>query len=107
MSLSWGQGTEFGVMPLVDGRTYWYAAANAGVAQRNPDELEHLRRTTRSPSQSATPQSRSRQTASPCSPSQNTASGTRPLSAYFKRPGLLERRLFDQLNASRGPRCNS
>ena len=43
MSLSWGQGTEFGVMPLVDGRTYWYAAANAGEAQRNPDELEHLR----------------------------------------------------------------
>jgi 2-polyprenyl-6-methoxyphenol hydroxylase-like FAD-dependent oxidoreductase len=44
MSLSWGQGTEFGVMPLVDGRTYWYAAANAGEAQRNPDELEELRR---------------------------------------------------------------
>lgn len=44
MSLSWGQGTEFGVMPLVDGRTYWYAAANAGEGQRNPDELEELRR---------------------------------------------------------------
>jgi 2-polyprenyl-6-methoxyphenol hydroxylase-like FAD-dependent oxidoreductase len=44
MSLSWGQGTEFGVMPLVDGRTYWYAAANAGEAQRNPDELAELRR---------------------------------------------------------------
>ena len=44
MSLSWGQGTEFGVMPLVDGRTYWYGAANAGEAQRNPDELEELRR---------------------------------------------------------------
>ena len=44
MSLSWGQGTEFGVMPLGDGRTYWYAAANAGEAQRNPDELEELRR---------------------------------------------------------------
>jgi 2-polyprenyl-6-methoxyphenol hydroxylase-like FAD-dependent oxidoreductase len=43
MSLSWGQGTEFGVMPLVDGRTYWYAAANADEAQRNPDELEALR----------------------------------------------------------------
>jgi 2-polyprenyl-6-methoxyphenol hydroxylase-like FAD-dependent oxidoreductase len=36
MSLSWGQGTEFGVMPLVDGRTYWYGAANAGEGQRNP-----------------------------------------------------------------------
>jgi 2-polyprenyl-6-methoxyphenol hydroxylase-like FAD-dependent oxidoreductase len=44
MSLSWGQGTEFGVMPLVDGRTYWYAAANAAEGQRNPDELEELRR---------------------------------------------------------------
>jgi 2-polyprenyl-6-methoxyphenol hydroxylase-like FAD-dependent oxidoreductase len=44
MSLSWGQGTEFGVMPLVDGRTYWYAAANADEAQRSPDELEQVRR---------------------------------------------------------------
>jgi len=44
MSLSWGQGTEFGVMPLIDGRTYWYAAANADEAQRNPDEREELRR---------------------------------------------------------------
>jgi len=43
MSLSWGQGTEFGVMPIVDGRTYWYAAANADEAQRNPDELGELR----------------------------------------------------------------
>ncbi|MGH3193311.1 MAG: FAD-dependent monooxygenase [Streptosporangiaceae bacterium] len=44
MSLSWGRSTEFGVMPLVDGRTYWYAAANADESQRNPDELEELRR---------------------------------------------------------------
>jgi 2-polyprenyl-6-methoxyphenol hydroxylase-like FAD-dependent oxidoreductase len=44
MSLSWGRGTEFGVMPLVDGRTYWYAAANAAEGQRNPDELAELRR---------------------------------------------------------------
>ncbi len=44
MSLSWGRGTEFGVMPLVDGRTYWYAAANAVEGQRNRDELEELRR---------------------------------------------------------------
>jgi 2-polyprenyl-6-methoxyphenol hydroxylase-like FAD-dependent oxidoreductase len=44
MSLSWGRGTEFGVMPLIDGRTYWYAAANAAEAQRNPDELGELRR---------------------------------------------------------------
>ena len=44
MSLSWGPGTEFGVMPILDGRTYWYAAANADEGQRNPDELEELRR---------------------------------------------------------------
>jgi 2-polyprenyl-6-methoxyphenol hydroxylase-like FAD-dependent oxidoreductase len=44
MSLSWGQGTEFGVMPIVDGRTYWYAAANADEFQRNTDELGDLRR---------------------------------------------------------------
>jgi 2-polyprenyl-6-methoxyphenol hydroxylase-like FAD-dependent oxidoreductase len=44
MSLSWGQGTEFGVMPILDGRTYWYAAANANECQRNPDELEELTR---------------------------------------------------------------
>jgi 2-polyprenyl-6-methoxyphenol hydroxylase-like FAD-dependent oxidoreductase len=44
MSLSWGQGTEFGVMPIVDGRIYWYAAANADEGQRNPDELGELRR---------------------------------------------------------------
>ena len=44
MSLSWGPGTEFGVMPILDGRTYWYAAANADEGQRNPDELEELSR---------------------------------------------------------------
>jgi 2-polyprenyl-6-methoxyphenol hydroxylase-like FAD-dependent oxidoreductase len=44
MSLSWGQGTEFGVMPIIDGRTYWYAAANADEGQRNSDELGWLSR---------------------------------------------------------------
>ena len=43
MSLSWGHGSEFGVMPITDGRTYWYAAVNAGEGQRNPDELGVLR----------------------------------------------------------------
>jgi len=43
MSLSWGLGTQFGVMPIVDGRTYWYAAANADEGQRNPDELRERR----------------------------------------------------------------
>jgi 2-polyprenyl-6-methoxyphenol hydroxylase-like FAD-dependent oxidoreductase len=31
-------------MPLLDGRTYWYAAANADEGLRNRDELEELRR---------------------------------------------------------------
>jgi 2-polyprenyl-6-methoxyphenol hydroxylase-like FAD-dependent oxidoreductase len=44
MSLSWGHGTEFGVMPIIDGRTYWYAAANADEGRRNPDELGELSR---------------------------------------------------------------
>jgi 2-polyprenyl-6-methoxyphenol hydroxylase-like FAD-dependent oxidoreductase len=42
MSLSWGHGTEFGVMPIVDGRAYWYGAANADEGQRNADELGEL-----------------------------------------------------------------
>jgi 2-polyprenyl-6-methoxyphenol hydroxylase-like FAD-dependent oxidoreductase len=44
MSMSWGPGTEFGVMPMVDGRVYWYAAANAREGERAPDELGELRR---------------------------------------------------------------
>jgi 2-polyprenyl-6-methoxyphenol hydroxylase-like FAD-dependent oxidoreductase len=44
MSMSWGPGTEFGVMPMVDGRVYWYAAANAREGARTPDELGELRR---------------------------------------------------------------
>jgi 2-polyprenyl-6-methoxyphenol hydroxylase-like FAD-dependent oxidoreductase len=43
MSMSWGPGTEFGVMPMVDGRVYWYAAANAREGERAPDELDELR----------------------------------------------------------------
>jgi hypothetical protein len=42
--LLWGPGTEFGVMPIIDGRTYWYAAANAAEGQRNPGELGELSR---------------------------------------------------------------
>ena len=43
MSMSWGPGTEFGVMPMVDGRAYWYAAANTREGERSPDELGELR----------------------------------------------------------------
>ena len=44
MSMTWGPGTEFGVMPLADGRIYWYVAANAGQGEHAPDELGRLRR---------------------------------------------------------------
>jgi 2-polyprenyl-6-methoxyphenol hydroxylase-like FAD-dependent oxidoreductase len=43
MSMSWGRGTEFGVLPLADGRSYWYAAANAPEGQREPGQLNRLR----------------------------------------------------------------
>lgn len=44
MSMTWGLGTEFGVMPLADGRIYWYAAANSPEGRRAPDELSEVRR---------------------------------------------------------------
>lgn len=39
MSQSWGHGEEFGIVPLTDGRVYWFAAAPAPPGQREPDEL--------------------------------------------------------------------
>lgn len=29
-AISWGRGEEFGVVPLLDGRVYWFGAANGG-----------------------------------------------------------------------------
>ncbi|TDB81961.1 FAD-dependent oxidoreductase [Micromonospora sp. KC721] len=29
VAISWGRGEEFGIVPLIDGRVYWYAAVNA------------------------------------------------------------------------------
>ena len=29
VAISWGPGAEFGIVPLLDGRVYWYAAVNA------------------------------------------------------------------------------
>lgn len=33
---SWGRGQRFGLVPLADGRTYWFATANAPEHQRAP-----------------------------------------------------------------------
>lgn len=43
MSVSWGDGQEFGSMPLTDGRAYWYAAVTAPQGQHATDELAELR----------------------------------------------------------------
>ncbi|PFG37916.1 2-polyprenyl-6-methoxyphenol hydroxylase-like FAD-dependent oxidoreductase [Georgenia soli] len=41
---TWGPGTEFGIVPLLDGRVYWFAAAPAPEGERSADELGDLRR---------------------------------------------------------------
>lgn len=41
---SWGPGTEFGIVPLADGRVYWFAAVDAPEGARSADELGDLRR---------------------------------------------------------------
>jgi 2-polyprenyl-6-methoxyphenol hydroxylase-like FAD-dependent oxidoreductase len=43
-TISWGRGTEFGMVPLEDGRVYWFAAMNAPPGLRRPDELAEVRR---------------------------------------------------------------
>ncbi|GIH03371.1 FAD-dependent oxidoreductase [Rhizocola hellebori] len=44
MSISWGPGAEFGMVPLGDGRVYWYGAVNSPPGQRNADEMAAVRR---------------------------------------------------------------
>lgn len=43
---SWGRGQRFGLVPLADGRTYWFATANAPERQHAPngEHAEVLRR---------------------------------------------------------------
>ncbi|MDT0274567.1 FAD-dependent monooxygenase [Blastococcus goldschmidtiae] len=43
---SWGRGERFGIVPLADGRIYWFATANAPEGGRSPDgeHAELLRR---------------------------------------------------------------
>lgn len=38
-AISWGPGAEFGMVPLGDGRVYWYAAVNAPPGQRDADGM--------------------------------------------------------------------
>jgi 2-polyprenyl-6-methoxyphenol hydroxylase-like FAD-dependent oxidoreductase len=44
MSISWGRGAEFGMVPLGDGRIYWYGAVNSPPGQRNADEMVAVRK---------------------------------------------------------------
>jgi 2-polyprenyl-6-methoxyphenol hydroxylase-like FAD-dependent oxidoreductase len=38
VAMTWGRGREAGVVPLADGRVYWYLAMNAPAGTRYPDE---------------------------------------------------------------------
>ncbi|TDB76146.1 FAD-dependent monooxygenase [Micromonospora sp. KC723] len=42
VAITWDRGAEFGMVPLVDGRVYWFAAANA-TGESTGDEQELLR----------------------------------------------------------------
>ncbi|PWU49303.1 FAD-dependent oxidoreductase [Micromonospora globispora] len=44
MAVSWGPGAEFGMVPLGDGRVYWYGAVLAPPGGHAPDELAEVRR---------------------------------------------------------------
>jgi 2-polyprenyl-6-methoxyphenol hydroxylase-like FAD-dependent oxidoreductase len=41
---TWGRGSRFGVIPLGDGRVYWFATATAPAGERHPDEPADLLR---------------------------------------------------------------
>lgn len=44
VGLTWSRGAEFGVVPLGDGRIYWFVALNAPPGRRYDDDLAELRR---------------------------------------------------------------
>jgi len=44
VGLTWSAGAEFGVVPLGDGRIYWFVALNAPRGRRYDDDLAELRR---------------------------------------------------------------
>jgi 2-polyprenyl-6-methoxyphenol hydroxylase-like FAD-dependent oxidoreductase len=41
---TWGRGARFGVIPLGDGRVYWFATATAPAGEHHPDERADLLR---------------------------------------------------------------
>ena len=43
VAITWGGGTEFGIVPLGDGRVYWFAATNAPEGSRAADEKAAVR----------------------------------------------------------------
>ena len=43
VAITWGPGTEFGIVPLGDGRVYWFAATNAPEGTRAADERAAVR----------------------------------------------------------------
>jgi 2-polyprenyl-6-methoxyphenol hydroxylase-like FAD-dependent oxidoreductase len=38
-AITWGRGAEFGMVPLLDGRVYWYGAVNAPAGGRGEDHV--------------------------------------------------------------------
>lgn len=42
-AISWGPGSEFGSVPLGDGRVYWYGATKAPRGERSHDEMAEVR----------------------------------------------------------------
>ena len=44
VGLTWSRGAEFGVVPLGDGRVYWFVALNAPPGRCYDDDLAELRR---------------------------------------------------------------
>jgi 2-polyprenyl-6-methoxyphenol hydroxylase-like FAD-dependent oxidoreductase len=43
IAVTWGRGAEVGVVPLVDGRIYWYASLNRPAGIRHNDEKAFVR----------------------------------------------------------------
>ncbi|MEU4381338.1 FAD-dependent monooxygenase [Micromonospora echinofusca] len=43
VAISWGRGAEFGMVPLTDGRVYWFASVNAAPGALGGDELARVR----------------------------------------------------------------
>ncbi|MDR7281141.1 FAD-dependent monooxygenase [Catenuloplanes atrovinosus] len=43
VAISWDRGAEFGMVPLIDGRVYWYGAVNAAPGEPAGDEAARVR----------------------------------------------------------------